>query len=226
MGKPKTGICTYCGIESEVTNDHIPPRSIFPKQNREHTNLVTVPACNCCNNGAKNDDEEFKVFVSMCSGRDSVAGHLLLESAARTVAKNKRLEKRIVERASEPFTPLTGWSTRLNTYSVAWETEAPRRVIARIIRGLYRHHNRVRLPNDVPVDVCFPEEIPETAALAFMNFLQKFAASASQNRIGNKKEFLYLHGKAKDKEYCSFWVMLFYERFSVFGSTGLNLSKD
>ena len=220
MGKTQTGICTYCGVESQVTDDHIPPRSIFPKQNRKDVNLITVPACLCCNNGAKDDDEEFKVFVSMCVGRDGQTRNQLLESVVRTIAKNQRLKRKIIERTAEPFTPLTGWSTRLGVYSVAWETQAARRVIARTIRGLYFHHYRTRLPKDVAVEIHFPEEIPEPVAAGFLEFYRGFAAAASRSRIGNKKEFLYLHGKARDNEHCSFWVLVFYERLCTFGFTG------
>ena len=39
--------CIYCGNTEDLTKDHIPPKTLFPKP--RPSNLITVPCCKNCN---------------------------------------------------------------------------------------------------------------------------------------------------------------------------------
>lgn len=221
MGKARKGVCVYCGSNGELTSDHVPPRCVFPLNARKNLNLVTVPACNGCNNGAKLDDEEFKLYVSMAVGMGNPSRNVLLESVQRTLLNNHRLNRRIAKN-TKPVISLSNSLLFPRQYQVTWETDAIRRVICRTIRGLYWQHNKKNLPPHSNVSIYFPEEVPEEHASSFLAFYKRFASGCTQSRIGNQNEFIYMHRKARDKDECSFWVLLFYERFLVFGFTDLD----
>jgi len=44
--------------EASTSDDHIPPKTIFG--DKKPSDLITVPACEGCNNGCSLDDEYFK----------------------------------------------------------------------------------------------------------------------------------------------------------------------
>src|SRR5215475_13203966 len=64
----KIGQCAYCGKESPLTRDHIPPENLFPKP--KASNLITVPCCVPCYKGWSDDDEYFRAAI-LCSARVS-----------------------------------------------------------------------------------------------------------------------------------------------------------
>jgi hypothetical protein len=58
--------CAYCGSTSELTDDHIPPKNLFPKPRPE--NIITVKACKICVKDTSKDDEYFRMnrFSLLC----------------------------------------------------------------------------------------------------------------------------------------------------------------
>jgi len=81
--------CTYCGRPNPETQDHIPPACLFPPP--RPSNLITVPSCLSCNEGASKDDEYFKTWLVM---RYDIADHpaasKLLESIYRSLARPQK----------------------------------------------------------------------------------------------------------------------------------------
>ena len=59
--KYKKGICVFCKIDGDVTDDHIPPKYLF--KGYPDNELIKVPACEKCNGGSKLDDEYFVAFL-------------------------------------------------------------------------------------------------------------------------------------------------------------------
>jgi hypothetical protein len=68
------GECYLCGTPA-TTQDHIPPKCMFPKP--RPTDLITVPSCCACNDKTKLDDEYFRLVVAAGS-RDSPQSTVLL----------------------------------------------------------------------------------------------------------------------------------------------------
>ncbi len=63
MVKIKPTRCMYCGRETELSLDHLPPKSLFAK--RYHAELPQVRACVPCNTSSSKDDEEFRRAIWM-----------------------------------------------------------------------------------------------------------------------------------------------------------------
>ena len=132
-------VCAICGEREGNTRDHVPPKSIFPRP--RPGNLVTVPACAECNNGASDYDDLFKVFLSMqAAGNSEIARRLFQERTVRTLERNQALlsEIRKESRAVEVVSSRGATETRTG---VLWNSQAHHSVIERTIRGLYYHHS-------------------------------------------------------------------------------------
>jgi hypothetical protein len=58
----KFGKCPLCLLETELTEEHIPPKGVFldiPK-----SELFKIYACSKCNNKTHKDDEYFRNFIA------------------------------------------------------------------------------------------------------------------------------------------------------------------
>src|SRR6266545_1787061 len=65
----RTGECVYCGTVGVLTEDHIPPDCLFSQR---PSDILEVPSCWKCNNGASRDDEYFKTMMVM---KDRAGSH-------------------------------------------------------------------------------------------------------------------------------------------------------
>jgi hypothetical protein len=64
MTKP---MCVYCQAAPATTEDHVPPKSLFPK-NLWATLVVTVPACDSCNSGNSANENRFRDVIAVMAG--------------------------------------------------------------------------------------------------------------------------------------------------------------
>lgn len=71
--------CYICGETENLTNDHIPPESFFPKGQRQK--LFTAHLCHTCHEPLSRDDEVMRFFLSMVDGV-SKSGRQIWESEA------------------------------------------------------------------------------------------------------------------------------------------------
>src|SRR3954447_2286562 len=82
--KRDRGPCVYCD-KPATTRDHIPPRCLFGEN--KPSNLVTVPACEKCNNGAARDDE-YAMRLALVEGTQRTqAGREVDEAFNRAIAR-------------------------------------------------------------------------------------------------------------------------------------------
>lgn len=152
--KAKLGECVYCGHVGPLTIDHVPPQSFCGKP--RPSDLVKVPSCKTCNEGASMDDEYFKtMMVFKERAGDHPEALLIRDSVFRGLAKpqKKRFTSRILDavRHVERTTP----SGIYVGNSAAYDVDLTRldRVVSRVTRGLYWHHHHSRLPNNYKVIV-------------------------------------------------------------------------
>jgi hypothetical protein len=144
----RTGECTYCGAIGLITDDHVPPRNLFPPP--RPNNLLVVPSCLKCNQGASLDDEYFRLTLTF---RDDTYEHpavqRLLPSVLRSLQKPKKLK---FSRAFLRSVAKVDVNTKAGIYigrRSAYNVDLTRldRVAARIAKGLFYHERGSRLPN-------------------------------------------------------------------------------
>ncbi len=142
--------CAICGVQEATTKDHVPPKGIFPKPRPQ---LITVPACASCNNGASDYDDLFKVYLSMQSaGNTDLATKLFESKTSRTLERNRKLISKIHDESRTVKVELDD-GTITNRLGILWDSEAHEKVMERTIRGLYYHHSGRALGLDANVEV-------------------------------------------------------------------------
>jgi len=157
--KIKMTVCAICGNNEATTRDHVPPKAIFPRPRPE--NLITVPACASCNNGASDLDDLFKVYLSMhTAGKSEIATRLFKEKTARTLERNQTLLTKISEESKQLKIQDENGNLVTRT-GVLWNSQAHDAVIERTIRGLYFHHTGNVVPSDTELRVQWLHRVPE-----------------------------------------------------------------
>jgi hypothetical protein len=98
--------CAYCGRPA-TTRDHVPPKKLFTPP--LPGNLITVPACDNCNNRASEDDEAFQNELSIMAGSfgESVNAAERLQPTMRSIRRNRATLGRMVSGAQlvERYSP-------------------------------------------------------------------------------------------------------------------------
>jgi hypothetical protein len=95
MGR-RTGKCSICGNLRELSADHLPQKSLYPKEiRRTLKNMHVVMACSECNNSSSEIDELFKVIFGQVG--DAPWRSEMLNSVDATLASNKRLDRLLTE---------------------------------------------------------------------------------------------------------------------------------
>ncbi|MFN2377052.1 MAG: hypothetical protein ABR538_10975 [Candidatus Binatia bacterium] len=210
MGKKRRGTCVLCCERPATTGDHLPPENIFadPKP----ANLITVPACGECNNGAKLDDERFRNFVALQVGdRTETGRRLWRQTAARGISTNLAFMREVIL-PSEPVWISTksgiitgrGWRVEFDMAVVA-------RVVHRMVRGLYYRHHREPLPVDVDISIALHRG-PAGPGLA-----ETVRGWPGRNM---DDQFVYLFNHLEGDPRLSMWILGFHQSLWVRAFTG------
>jgi hypothetical protein len=211
MGKKKT-TCAYCDAPA-TTADHIPPKGLFAKP--LPIDLLTVPSCLLCNGGAAQDDEYFRTVMAFRSDtyeRSDAAG--AAERAMRALVREggEGFRKGVLSKLTEiPMFgddgPKVGSIGQLDV-----DLRRVRRVVERIVRGLYYHHKGERLPPECRVTVNSLEsfESPDASAVATLCEVTRWAMSAERH-VSPRRVLDYRFRETKQDPACAVWILGFYE---------------
>lgn len=199
--------------------DHIPPKLLFSRP--LPNNLITVPACNKCNNKASKDDEYFRLVLQ---AREEVEGHpdvikcrgAFFRSLQKPEAKGMRSSflRSIVP--AEHITP-SGIFIK-DTLAIVTETERVFRVVARIIRGLFYEKKRRVLPGGYEVVVSNDhtvDKLPADQKAGFYENCVKRLLIMPPTCIGNGV-FSYRFGTYKNDPNETCWLLMFYEKLGFY----------
>lgn len=148
----KVGQCAYCGKRCRVTDDHIPPKNLFPKP--RSSNLVTVPCCEGCREGWSKDDEYFRaVVLSAEKVSEQSSAKSSIDSLMRSLYRpeQKRFALMLTGSVTE-IEVLTKAGIYLRTApAIKIDTKRIDRVGERIIRGLFFHEKNRPIPKGYKV---------------------------------------------------------------------------
>jgi hypothetical protein len=203
--------CAICGIRDATGRDHVPPRSIFPRP--WPSDLITVPACNECNNRASPNDEEFKVGISIMAGIETPATLELWKAGAmRTLAHNRRLHREVLQRFVKVEVRSEGGIYLGTEQAVLVPKKPVHAVLVRTIRGLYYHHFGECLGARARCDVQRFERGPADSELSKM--VLRFPLVSVANGA-----FRYRYARAEEAPLSSLWFMSFFGSVPAFGYT-------
>lgn len=218
---PRLGICTYCGESGKRTDDHIPPKNLFPDP--KPSDLITVPCCEACNRDASLDDEYFRLVTVF---RHDVAGHPAARarwpSVFRSLDKPQKLRFRTAFlRTLRPVRLRSRAGLHLGESGV-FQTDVRRvsNVIDRITRGLYYHEFRKRLPRTTEVLVLSDVDLNDPEQLSMVQGFSGLPAKSVGEGV-----FSYRYIAPEEDSATTAWLFIFYENYAVISITlGSNLA--
>lgn len=207
MPDSKSKECTFCdGIAN--SREHVVASCFFtdPKP----SDLVTVPACDTCNNIRFSQQEEmFKAYLSLTIGTVGASKRKLWESARRGLGRKKRFRQEIVDTFSlaEVHSPSGLYIGKVPT--AGWPQENFDSVMEKIVRGLFKHIKKEKLPLNTKIEVIRHESFDAELLGAMEN---KPILSMGGN------QFVAKYGVDEDNIFNSMWLLQLHEQIftSVF----------
>jgi len=201
-------LCALCGVNEATTRDHIPPKCIFAKPRPQ---LITIPACEDCNKGTSNTDEQFMMFLSLKVGTDNEGAAALWEKqAVRTFKHNRRLQHKIMSSVRQLPVKTKAGIYLGETLAVPWNDGSHDLTIEKMVRGLYYYHFDDILGDRINCKVQYLSAYDEKLAAMSHDW--------ELNEIGDG--FLaYKYGRCEEYPLASFWIFQFYNGHWASGYT-------
>jgi hypothetical protein len=227
----RIGTCVYCGEERRLTHDHVPPRGLCAKP-RPH-DLVIVPSCTRCNEGASKDDEYFKTVMVW---KETAGSHpeatKIRDSVFRGLAMPKKatFARRLLAGLQDVDlkTPAGLHAGRATGFDV--DLARLDRVVERVTRGLYWHsRGHRRLPSDHTVTVWSEHGLrglqPKDASDLRRTLVEPILNNPPRSIARGVLRYWYAEG---DLEHVTGWLLEFYGdvRFVAFTVPELRASLD
>jgi hypothetical protein len=220
--KRRMGRCAYCGEQRGITRDHVVPRALFGRPSPP--NLITVPACDACNNTKSRNDAYLRDLVT-CDiyGNQHPVAHQIFQQSVLSAARQNYSVLARAARAAARLEPLyTRGGLYLGTHvSVPLEEERTTSIFMTLVRGLYYDHRKQVLPQH------YDFEIRRYDPWDFDQFWRQIQHMSwnGPRCIGDVFGCAYLH--AAEDPFTTYWLLWFYDRvfFSV-AATNPELLED
>lgn len=216
----ETCICVYCGRHGILTEDHIPPKSLFPEAARSR--LLKIPSCYSCNTGASKDDEYLRTMIALSAKTDRGASSDEISAAAiRSLARPEaaRFLESIMRGITETFVPSpAGVLVPASIGNV--DLARFDRVIARVIKGIFYDERKTRLHSDYRVvnySTAGLTRIPATVAQQIQAQIEPLLA-LDPKLIGGREFVYWSHYNLGDFNE-SFWIIVIHRHHSFIGWT-------
>jgi hypothetical protein len=226
----KSDACAYCGVQTiSPQSDHVPPRNLFAKPRPE---LITVPACSACHRPTSKDDEYFRLVFSL---RNQVAAHPdvrggVQDAALRSLARPRArgLARRFLEtvRDVSVYTPSGIYLGNAGTYTV--ESERLIKVVERIVRGLFFHHQRTALGQHYEVKVFEDSlvmwELLDADVIEQLQSVNNHLSEIETLKLGTAFQYARIHMPEDDRT--SAWRLTFYDKVVFLAFTAASRGRQ
>ena len=225
--KEKIGICVYCGEVRELTEDHIPPKALFPPE--LHKNLLRVASCVCCNTGASKDDEYLRTVIALSAKSErgpalKVISDAAIRSLKRPEAAGFRnsivngLQETFVKNSEGIIVPATFGNVDLVRFDS---------VIKRIIKALFAFERGMRLPSGYKVLSYSTEGLTTMDKASGEKLAEQIKrTTATDVKAIGGQQFRYCSVYSEPDTHCSFWVIAIYGFHYFIGSTSMRSSGN
>ena len=139
--KRKFGECAYCGEFKELTRDHVIPLCLFkpPYPN----NLITVPACDDCNNlkSKNNDYLRDYVTIDIYGNQNPIAQDIFKDKVMKSFRSDQSLLLREFIKKGRVAPYYSNGGIYLGDLpSVSLDTERIEKIFFTIAQGLFYNH--------------------------------------------------------------------------------------
>jgi hypothetical protein len=205
--------CVYCGTDQNLTVDHVPPKLLLMQP--YPTNLITVPACQPCNQSFQKDDEYTRTMLSIdVRASKNAAAQSNLPKVLRSLQKpNARGFAEYLMRQAENSVIL-GQDGSPMGHVFELDKARVNRAGERFIRALYFKETGAPVSSGstirVGCDMDLRPKDPETVTIALALRTLPDWRNAS---VGTAFSYLAAFGNAG-----SAWLMLLYDFFFWLGT--------
>jgi len=216
MGRKKKkgeGECVYCGSFGKITDDHIPPKLIFPKPWPK--NLICVPSCKKCNNSYSTDDEYFRMMILF---RHDLEQHPAYKKLSPTIFRGLRkpgrdaLRTAVVRNVRKVKVVTKSGLYMGDAHSYNVDLSRLDRVAARIATGLFFHETGNRVPDDFTTIAYSEEGFRDIGNKELDELRTTILNPLFKNPVKEvgKDIFSYRYCFASDQPMVSVWLLEFY----------------
>lgn len=222
--RARVGICTYCGSEREVTEDHIIPQCLWT--GRVPKKVPKVPACRQCNHILKSVLDAYlrDLLITDRHAAMSPIAQELHAKYIRSVLTNKsRMDRDYRERGTviakvSPSGLFAGYG--LISRAVNERTE---QILTMMVRGLHQYYLDVSLPPDTSFTIIRLFEKEHFEEVSQMIDL----LDGGYEMIGNGDVFSCAYASASriGFPHIGFWELVFYRRVAFAVMTRLPLAR-
>lgn len=217
----KVGSCAFCGVFGRITNDHVPPKNLF--HGHPDDELIKVPACDECNQGAKKDDEYFRAFlVAQAAVSDHPQAQKLNDHIRKKMDENERKgfealmfsQLQIMELVTPSGIVLERQKVHYADYSRL------QKILKKIVKGLYyREFGRI-LPSTLNIAVVDVKQIAEMEDFLRADVAPLVAALETQTSINIHDIFEYkVYALIPETPFVTAWSLTFFLKRQFFGIT-------
>jgi hypothetical protein len=210
--------CTYCGADATPL-DHFPPRGFFEEPRGR---LLEVPSCADCNMGASDDNEWLRNdLVLIATNAEHPSANHLAASAYRALSMPAKKGMRDAFMQTVQHREVrTEAGLHVTAPTFFLQAEPMRRVVGRIVKGLYWYHNsHARLPDEYTVS-SFPVDESRKVDRQKTDSWVSMLLSQEKFTFGNNEEFAYsFRAISDDDPNVILWILVFYGRFAIVALT-------
>jgi hypothetical protein len=189
--------CYICGSLECLTDDHLPPKGLFPTDAKD---LITAPLCRSCHSGLSKDDEVMRMWM---------ASHIQASAAGKWIWKNKVLNStiprnpKLIENIQPFLKQVTLRGSAATVFSIPQSRAIP--FIRRLTKGLLYtlHPDYDYFPDHFVVG--YEKPTPKSIAV-----VKKLISALSCTERG-RNAFRVWHGITSDTSDGGAWVYFFYD---------------
>ena len=201
-------VCYLCGlrIKDDKNYDHIPPRQFFATEIRKsnNPNLTTLPTHRRCNSSFQ-PDEDYFVHTHLPFIKKSYSGSHIYEDAKKRFSKGRNvglIHKILKEFDSNP----SGLVLPSDKIIKRFEGRRIRRVVWKILRGLYYIENHLVLPEETDKRIFYtlPDDTPP-------DIFPLLSESPCKGKYPGVFDYRYVIHKAEEITF-NIWGLLFWDR--------------
>jgi hypothetical protein len=203
-------ICYLCGkpLTEPISDDHVPPKQIFARSIRKvhPTNLLKIPVHSVCNRAYQLDEDYFlNTLAPFALG--SYSGNAVLIDVVEKFHRGEKVP--LVKKVLAEFDLRPSGLIIPGKVVKRFDGKRLRRIVLKIIRGLFFHHYGKYLPEELTADVQIipPDERPP----------DHFSVA-----LGDKPEhgrhvgvFAYKYAKFPEVNDFHYWGMLLWDQIII-----------
>jgi hypothetical protein len=210
--KRKIGVCTYCGEIKLLTRDHVIPLCLFKPPYPQ--NLITVPACEECNNIKSKNDDYLRDYITIdiYGNQNPIAQDIFKNKVLKSFHRNSSILLRDFLTKGQTVPYYSNGGIYLGDLpSVSLDGERIDKTFFNLAQGLFFDHRRQRIPNN------YLYKVLRHDPWQFNNLWDTFRQLHINGPRTLGKIFGCAYASAEEDSATTLWLMWFYERviFSV-----------